>query len=159
MIGFKIAGVHWAMTNPLYPRAAEVSSGLIQTSIDFDSDSTGHGYSKIIGLAKSLAGKGHGIVLHFTCLEMNDQRDYSPYSLAKSLVFWVANEAARQGVTIKGENALEGGVTGNWDSDGWRNITNAFDWASYAGLTVLRIDNVSSGDGLNSYARFISRYR
>jgi beta-amylase len=33
-IGYKVPGIHWSMTHPLHPRAAEVTTGLIQTSID-----------------------------------------------------------------------------------------------------------------------------
>lgn len=155
-IGYKVPGVHWAMTNPSYPRAAEVAAGLVQTSVDLTADATGHGYQKIIGLAKTFATGGRGVVLHFTCLEMDDQ-NYSPqYSQAKTLVFWVAQNAAAQGVMIKGENALSGGVTSD---AGWDNIVNAFDYASYVGLTTLRIGDVVGGTGQTRYMQFIARYR
>jgi hypothetical protein len=155
-IGYKIPGVHWAMTNPSYPRAAEVAAGLVQTSLDMTADATGHGYQKIVGLAKTFASGGRSVVLHFTCLEMDDQ-NYSPqYSQAKSLVFWVAQNAAAQGVMIKGENALSGGVTSD---AGWDNIVNAFDYASYVGLTTLRIGDVVGGTGQTRYMQFIARYR
>lgn len=155
-IGFKIPGVHWTMTNPQYLRAAEVAAGLIQTSVDFNADATGHGYAKIVGLAQTLSSLGRGIVLHFTCLEMDDQNFPPQYSLAKTLVFWVANEAKRQGVTIKGENALAGGIT---NDSGWNNILNAFDFASYTGLTTLRIGEVAGGTGQSRYSDFIHRNR
>lgn len=156
-IGYKVPGVHWCMTNPSYPRAAEVAAGLIQTSVDFSADATGHGYAKIIGVANSLTNpNSRGIVVHFTCLEMDDQ-NYSPqYSLAKSLVFWFAQQCARSSVTVKGENALSGGVTSD---AGWNNIENAFTWASYSGLTTLRIADVASGTGATRYAAFIPKYR
>ncbi len=156
-IGFKIPGVHWSMgSGSGHPRAAEVAAGLIQTSIDVNADATGHGYSNIVGLAKTLSTLGRSIVLHFTCLE-RDNNDSSPsYSLAKDLVFWVANEAKRQGVVIKGENALSDGVTSD---HGWDNINNAFEYASYSGLTILRIGKVSSGTGQSRYANFIRKYR
>lgn len=155
-IGYKIPGVHWTMTNPAYPRAAEVAAGLIQTSVDLNADTTGHGYANIVGLAKTLAPLGRNIVLHFTCLEMDDHNAPDDYSLAKTLVFWVANEAQRQGVTIKGENALAGGIKSD---HGWDNIDNAFAFASYAGLTTLRIGEVSSGTGQARYSAFIQKYR
>lgn len=154
-IGYKIPGVHWTMTHPTYPRAAEVAAGLIQTSLDFRADSTGHGYANIVGLAKTLAASGRGIVLHFTCLEMDDQDGPDQYSLAKSLVFWVANEAQRQGVAIKGENALSGGVTSD---HGWDNIENAFTFAPYTGFTTLRLGEVASGNGLLRYKGFIRNF-
>jgi len=156
-IGFKFPGVHWSMgSGSGHPRAAEVAAGLIQTSVDFKEDATGHGYSNIVGLAKTLSTLGRSIVLHFTCLEM-DNNDSSPsYSLATDLVLWVANEAKRQGVVIKGENALSSGVTSD---HGWDKINNAFN-ASYSGLTILRIGEVSSGGtGQSRYADFIRKYR
>jgi beta-amylase len=154
-IGYKIPGVHWTMGHPTYPRAAEVAAGLVQTSIDLDADSTGHGYQKIVGLATQLSTTRR-VVLHFTCLEFSNENVAPQYSQAQNLVFWVANNAAAQGVTIKGENALSGGVTSN---AGWDNIVNAFDYASYTGMTVLRIGEVASGLGLSRYASFIARYR
>ena len=77
------------------------------------------------------------------------------FSLAKTLVFWVAQGAADKGIVIKGENALEGGA----ESDhGWDNIWNAFHWAGYTGLTVLRINAVTtdSSVGQNRYRDFIA---
>ncbi|MGZ3792762.1 MAG: family 14 glycosylhydrolase [Bdellovibrio sp.] len=155
-IGFKIPGVHWQMANPVAPRTAEIAAGLIQTSIDFKTNSTGHGYAKIISLAKDLEKLGRPVVLHFTCLEMDDQNTENVYSLAKSLVFWVAREAARQHVEIKGENALSGGVSSDW---GWNNTENAFTYAAYAGFTALRINDVTSGVGQSRYSSFIRKYR
>jgi len=154
-IGYKIPGVHWAMTNPSYPRAAEVAAGLVQTSIDMNADATGHGYQKIVNLAKQISTT-RKVILHFTCLEMSNANAAPAYSQAQDLVFWVAAKAAALGVTIKGENALSGGVTTN---AGWDNIVNAFDWASYTGMTVLRMGDVTSGVGLERFAKFIARYR
>ena len=155
-LGYKVPGVHWAMTNPAYPRAAEVAAGLVQTSIDLNADATGHGYQKIVGLANTFTTGGRSVVLHFTCLEMDDQ-NYSPqYSQAKTLVFWVAQKAAVMGVAIKGENALSGGVTSD---AGWNNIVNAFDYAPYVGLTTLRLGDVVGGTGQTRYMQFIARYR
>jgi hypothetical protein len=155
-IGYKIPGVHWTMGHPVHPRAAEVAAGLIQTSVDFNADTTGHGYANIVSLAKALACSGRNIVLHFTCLEKNDDNVPEQYSLAKTLVFWVANEAQREGVTIKGENALAGDITSD---PGWNNIDNAFEYASYTGLTTLRIGEVAAGTGQTRYSNFIHKYK
>lgn len=155
-IGFKIPGVHWTMGDPTYPRAAEVAAGLVQTSVDMNSDATGHGYANIVNLANQIAAGGRQIVLHFTCLEMSNQNYAPQYSRAQDLVFWVAQKAQASGVAIKGENALSGGV----QSDaGWNNIVNAFDYAPYVGFTVLRVGDVVSGTGLSRYQQFIARYR
>jgi len=155
-IGYKIPGVHWAMTNPAYPRAAEVAAGLVQTSVDLDSDSTGHGYAKVIGLAAAVNSPNHRIVLHFTCLEMPNQESAPAYSQAEALVFWIAAEAKKLGVPIKGENALSSGVTGD---AGWDHVENAFTWAGYQGFTALRIGDVYTGLGRQRYAAFIQKFR
>lgn len=158
-IGYKIPGVHWAMGSPQYPRAAEVAAGLIQTSVDFNADNSGHGYHKVVGLAKALSDRGRRVVLHFTCLEMGNyggNGNQEPTSQAQNLVFWVAQEAQRQGITIKGENALAGGVTGD---GGWDYIANAFRFAAYSGLTTLRVGEVAYGTGQARYAALIDEYR
>ena len=154
-LGYKIPGVHWAMTNPSYPRAAEVAAGLVQTSVDMNADATGHGYTKVVNLAKQISTTRQ-VILHFTCLEMSNGYSSPAYSGAQDLVFWVAQHAASKGVAIKGENALAGGVA---TTAGWDNIVNAFDYAPYIGLTVLRVGDVASGLGMSRYASFIARYR
>ncbi|MCA1942429.1 MAG: family 14 glycosylhydrolase [Yonghaparkia sp.] len=154
-IGYKIPGVHWSMTGPT-PRAAEVAAGLIQTSVDMSAASTGRGYANIVGLANRVADSGRGVILHFTCLEFNDENFAPQYSQAKTLVGWVGAEAGRQGVKIKGENALAGGITSN---NGWDNVNQAFDSFPYIGMTVLRVGEVASGTGATRYAQFIQKYR
>ncbi|WP_219413061.1 family 14 glycosylhydrolase [Pseudonocardia nigra] len=155
-IGYKVPGIHWTMTNPAHPRATEVTTGLVQTSVDLDSPATGHGYQRIIELANRVDARGRQVVMHFTALEMDDQ-DYAPqYSLAKTLVGWIGQYAHDAGVELKGENALSGGV----HSDaGWDNIHDAFDTWGYLGLTVLRMSDVSEGIGAERYALFIDKYR
>lgn len=154
-IGYKIPGVHWSMTGPT-PRAAEVTAGLIQTSVDMYAANTGRGYVNIVGLANRVADSGRGVILHFTCLEFNDENFAPQYSQAKTLVGWVGAEAGRQGVKIKGENALAGGITSN---NGWDNVNQAFDTYPYIGMTVLRVGEVASGTGAARYAQFIQKYR
>lgn len=154
-IGYKIPGVHWSMTGPT-PRAAEVAAGLIQTSVDMYAVNTGRGYANIVGLANRVADSGRGVILHFTCLEFNDENFAPQFSQAKTLVGWVGAEAGRQGVKIKGENALAGGITSN---NGWDNVNQAFDNFPYLGMTVLRVGEVASGTGATRYAQFIQKYR
>lgn len=152
-LGVKMAGVHWKMGDPTNPRIAEITAGLINTTGDYNSSSTGYGYKNLLS---TCVGNGRNVVFHFTCLEMGNENWSPAYSRAQDLVFWVANEAATQGITIKGENALSGGV----ESDaGWNNIDNAFQWASYTGLTVLRIANVTyNSTGKYRYEQFIQKY-
>jgi beta-amylase len=155
-IGYKVPGIHWTITNPAYPRATEVTTGLIQTSIDPDARATGHGYKRIIDLANQVNARGRTVVVHFTALEMNDMNEPPQYSLAKTLVGWFGQYAYDAGVPLKGENALQGGV---YSDNGWDNINDAFDTWGYLGLTVLRSSDVSSGVGATRYAQFIDKYR
>ncbi len=155
-IGYKVPGIHWNIGNPSMPRATEVTTGLIQTSLDTDSDTTGHGYQRIIDLAKRFGGTGRHIVLHFTALEMSDDNRPPQYSMAKSLVYWFGSYAHRSGVALKGENALAGGVD---HDEGWDNITDAIGTRYYSGLTVLRISNVAGGTGARRYAQLIAQLR
>jgi len=154
-IGYKIPGVHWSMTGPT-PRAAEVAAGLVQTSVDMSASGTGRGYANIVGLANRVADSGRGVILHFTSLEFNDENFAPQYSQAKTLVGWIGAEAGRQGVKVKGENALAGGITTN---NGWDNVNQAFDNFPYLGMTVLRVGEVASGTGQTRYAQFIQKYR
>jgi beta-amylase len=156
-LGIKIPGVHWRMADPNMPRVAEVNAGLIPTSIDLNADATAHGYQPIISTVADFKDAPHPVVLHFTCLEMGDNTPSGSYSLAETLVFWVGQGAAAQGVTIKGENALSGGVTSD---GGWNHIENVFTWAPYVGLTVLRIGEVTDNDtGRRRYQQFIEKFR
>ncbi|SDC87370.1 Glycosyl hydrolase family 14 [Geodermatophilus telluris] len=154
-IGYKVPGIHWSMTNPEHPRATEVTTGLIQTSVDVDSWATGHGYQRIVELANRFDGGPREVVVHFTALEMDDQ-DYAPqYSLAETLVHWFGDYAFRAGVAVKGENALAGGL---YSDAGWDNIDEAFAGWGYLGLTVLRVGDVSEGVGARRYAQLIATY-
>jgi hypothetical protein len=155
-IGYKVPGIHWTMTNPAHPRATEVTTGLIQTSVDLDARETGHGYQRIIDLARHVDTGGRTVAMHFTALEMDDQNHPPQYSLAKTLVGWIGQYAHDAGVRLKGENALAGGVA---SEAGWNNINDAFDTWGYLGLTVLRMSDVSEGLGAERYAQFIDKYR
>src|SRR3712207_5777817 len=154
-IGYKVPGIHWSMTNPAHPRAAEVTTGLVQTSVDLDSRATGHGDARIVELANRFDGGPREVVLHFTALEMDDQDVPPQYSLAQTLVGWIGEHAHRVGVELKGENALAGGVASD---EGWDNIEEAFEQWGYLGLTVLRMGDVATGTGQRRYAEFIATY-
>ena len=158
-IGLKMAGVHWQMMDTApYPRVAEITAGLIQTSIGSLKDEVhGFGYENILNMIASYRGRAR-INFHFTCLEKDDAEwdgGSHAFSLAKTLVFWVAQGAVNKGITIKGENALDGGVMSD---HGWDNIWNAFHWAAYTGLTVLRINAVTTDSdvGQRRYRDFIA---
>ncbi|MEM6733152.1 MAG: family 14 glycosylhydrolase, partial [Myxococcota bacterium] len=86
------------------------------------------------------------VVLHFTCLEMDDKGDERP----RSLVSWVGAAAARHEVTIKGENALP-----VYGQHSWNRIGEALH-NGYSGLTVLRLP--LSHENLQGLAGLTSRY-
>lgn len=165
-LGIKIPGVHWQMgtlgvSQPTAPRAAEIAAGLIRpgknfaTGFDLDAEAAvnGHGYAELIRLCQTA---GRPVNLHFTCLEMGNNatggmgETPNQYSLAKSLVGWVAAEAYRQGVTIKGENALAEGLQwtnedfpGDW-VDAWDHLDQALKRYPYSGITILRLTDVTT---------------
>lgn len=155
-IGYKVPGIHWQMVHPVHPRATEVTTGLVQTSVDMKARSTAHGYRRVIGLPHQVRSQGRTVTLHFTALEMGDDPNPPAYSLAKTLVGWVGQGAYDAGVEVKGENALSGGVQYDF---GWDQINDAFDTWGYLGLTVLRISDVATGTGAQRYAQFIGQYR
>lgn len=157
-LGIKIPGVHWLMSSPGLPRSAEVTAGLIPTNLDIGSDDTAHGYGPILDSVRQMGGRGHAVVLHFTCLEMDDKNEAPEYSLAKDLVFWVGNGAAARGVTIMGENALSGGIS---NDQGWNNIENAVRWSAYKGLTTLRVGDLKANGGLGfrRYQQLINAFK
>lgn len=165
-IGYKVPGIHWQMASGSpYPRATEVTTGLIQTSVREQAWATGHGYARIIELAGDVPTR-RKVVMHFTALEMDDNNPgepvdgLPPYSLAKTLVGWIGDYAARVGTPLKGENALNGGLYGD---RGWDNITDAFEQWGYEGLTVLRMVDVGSGNDKTlprtRYAQLIEELR
>jgi len=157
-LGIKIPGVHWQMNSPAIPRSAEISAGLIPTDIDIFSDSTGHGYAPIVDMVKRMNVPKHRVVLHFTCLEMDNEPAYPNYSQAKDLVFWVSKSAADYGIGIMGENALSGGISSD---HGWDNIDNAIRWSSYQGLTTLRVGDLAHNNslGFQRYQRLINEFK
>ena len=154
-IGMKIPGIHWQICgNAPAPRIAEITAGLIATSGDYGSDRTGHGYLPLLEMISQASSR---TVLYFTCLEMDNSgcAQGSDYSEAKALVFWAAQAAAKAGVTIKGENALRGLIR---NDSGWNNIENAFCYAPFAGLTALRVGEVTATQtGHDRYQCLIKR--
>jgi beta-amylase len=160
-LGAKVPGVHWRIGHwqgdqlVFSDRLAELDAGLIRTRDWNSSSDASHGYSPIIALFRALqtshesraiglvrdlqfAQTAPRVVVHFTCLEMADGKNES---LAYQLVRWVGAEAVRQGVEIKGENALNYTL---YDSESWVRIRSAL--ALYSGLTMLRITDVVEND-------------
>lgn len=147
-LGVKVPGIHWNMGvdfglgngYQFSHRLTEMNSGLISSGDHLISDpEQGAGYRSLISKIKSIDSQTNSpFILHFTCLEMgnNENSQMGANSMAKSLVHWFGDEAARQGVAVKGENALEGSL---YSPNAWTNIFDAIDHASYSGLTILRM--------------------
>ena len=146
-IGAKVPGVHWRMGKivdgqvELSNRLAEITAGLIRPGSDWYDDADGRGYRDLIKVFSQLQGRANRVVMHFTCLEMPDA-DGKPaaLSLAQSLVRWVGAEAKRQGVPIKGENALAGNLV---NESAWTLMRGALTTGGgdYHGLTLLRLSD------------------
>ncbi len=164
-IGAKVPGVHWGMgviedgAVKLGNRYPELTAGLIRTSDDWSTDEGGRGYRSILSLFVELQGLSprSEIVVHFTCLEMGDGREGpEKQSLAHTLVCWFGQEAQRQGVIAKGENALNFTLA---DSAAWdliRSVLKPSENGLYYGLTVLRISDVVSGVPLRELGKVLA---
>jgi len=157
-LGVKVPGIHWRVATG-GDRMAELNAGLISTDQNIYSDKTGHGYNRIISMISDLKKeKGFDLInLHFTCLEMdnNEGPEYAQ-SYAKALVFWVAQEAQRQGVRILGENALAGTL---YSQRAWDNIENALLFGGYDGVTFLRMGNVlGSSTGRSNFRNLVETF-
>ncbi len=157
-IGMKIPGIHWRIgTNAgdhviMSDRLAELTAGMITTSgNDWTSDALGRGYRPLLsGISEVMKNPGgNRLMLHFTALEMPDGQDANmnakamPYTLAN----WVGAEAQRQGIRLKGENAL-GGTLANPNS--WNILASHLKLPGqpgyYQGLTLLRLSDVLGSD-------------
>ena len=159
-LGMKIPGVHWQMgAGADRPRIAEITAGLIQTSIGFWLRSKAHGYESIMNMVEDLKGSiDRDIVFHFTALE-KDNLEWDggahAWSLAQDLVHYIAWAAEARGITLKGENALSGGANSDY---GWNNIEDAFRYYAYSGFTLLRI-NQWNNTAKGRYRTFIRNFR
>ncbi len=138
-------------------RLAELAAGLIRTSNseEWANDAAGHGYRPLLKFFSEFKdNKNSRLVLHFTCLEMKDGEGSAlkANSIARSLVRWFGEEAHRQGVIIKGENAV------------WWNLPQRETWermrshlllsqeaqgSYYEGLTILRMTHVADNPVAN----------
>lgn len=152
-LGYKIPGIHWKMAIDDYSaRSAELAAGLLHSDWPYH-EGNGYGYIHMVAVAKQLNSKQAGssqpghkqrqVILHFTALEMQDSPMPPSYSMAKTLVRWLGEEAKRQQVTIKGENALSAGVE---HVSGWDNMQQALQNSHYSGLTILRLEQVTNNE-------------
>jgi beta-amylase len=158
-LGAKVPGVHWRIGERqgdnvvLGDRLAELTAGLVRTSRgDWDKDADGRGYRPIFSMFRAMQpltpGLGSRIVPGFTCLEMADG-DGGPAvrALPHSLATWAGQEAERQGLWLKGENALNGNLYNGSSWDLMRSfLTLPNQHGYYHGLTFLRMTDIVNND-------------
>jgi len=145
-LAMKIPGVHWQMTCTDTPRIAEITAGLVQTTLNLrpepEARADAYGYRRILDMIADVKRQtGHDIILHFTALEMGNSaacdisaRGRSNTSLAEALVFWISQAAGDRGILHRGETALA--CFSSWD-----HVENIFRFSSYSGLNFLRLVN------------------
>jgi hypothetical protein len=151
-LGAKVPGVHWRVGERhgdkivLGDRLAEVTAGLIRTSSgDWYKDEDGRGYRGLVSMFHKLQpahpGTGTAVVPSFTALEMPDGQDGpSARSLPHTVAIWFGQEALRQELTARAENALEGNLKNPYDWDNMRSLLLLPGQTGYyQGLTVLRL--------------------
>lgn len=139
-LGAKIAGVHWQYSNPSAPHEAEYCAGYYNYSaiVQKFADTTDHINANLV----------------FTALEKTDENSYIngmyEYSGARSLVIQIANLTKQYNVPIFGENALA--IIDN--NSLYANVAQMlFNYGgangqpSFAGFTLLRINNIVNSDG------------
>ena len=156
-IGFKIPGIHWRIADPVMPRSAEIICGLI----DAESLDGTAAYQK--ALSKAITDLPvQSIILHFTCIEQgNGYGGSGPsehYSRALDLVHEVGAAAQRLGLKLKGENA---GASGLYNDKGWDRMESAISDGGYAGVTILRLGDVTTQNPLGNqrYTQLIKKFK
>ena len=146
-LGMKIPGVHWQMKCTPTPRIAEITAGLVQSKLNLEpvdaARADAFGYRNILDMVARVKGQiSRPLVLHFTALEMTNAfacpipPSGDDTSMAEALVFWIAQSAKDRDLVYRGENALA-----CVNDQGWDHITNAFRFAGYSGLTLLRLED------------------
>lgn len=155
-LGAKVPGIHWRMASD---RAAELSAGLVLPPSADSKGPSAQDYEGIVklfaSLDKSAQAKGGRFVLHFTCLEMSDNEGgYEAFSKASTLVRMVGEAAEKEGVLIKGENALSGTLG---SQSAWDNMRQSLFNGPYKGLTILRLDHVLKSEvAMRNFATLVN---
>src|SRR5512144_1164845 len=127
-----------------HPRIAEITAGLLQTTLDLRPVSSAradaYGYKRIIDMVRDVKTQtGREVILHFTAAEMdNDPACGQGNSMADALVFWIAEAAQDRGIPAKSENALAC-IDQPGDDRSWESIRNVFANSAYRGFTLLRL--------------------
>lgn len=137
-VAMKVSGVHWWRFSR--SRAAEATTGYV--------GKRGVIYREIARLCRTW-----NVVLDFTCLEMRtmDQPMHARCG-PRQLVAEVFRAAKREGVSVAGENALEG-----LDWRGYAQVVETMRVAGRNGIgfTLLRLNERLMGEGLSDLQRFV----
>ena len=155
-VGIKIPGIHWEIGDPQQPRVAEITAGLLRPHPTMGP----HNQREYVQLLDALvpAEQRGRVVVHFTCLEMQN-RPYEGYSQAADLVGWFAAAAHELGIRLMGENALAGEL---FSESGWGQMEKALaDTPGFGGLTLLRMQHFFDEDRtpLEQLQRLITRFQ
>lgn len=139
-LGAKVPGIHWRVGGDRY---AELAAGMIRGDIGrWGDDEEGRGYRDLLSAFRTPGGNVPKHTLHFSCVEKNDGDGEKPVkSLAGSLVNWVGEEARRQGIPLRGENALSWSLP---DRGAWDTMSKVMRTGLYEGITILRMADVAS---------------
>jgi hypothetical protein len=159
-LGFKWPGLHWrwghwstselgAYQLPSHPYGVLFASGLLceggHTGIDStDFDASLRGFFE--GIPAALRKR---LVLHFTSLEqpnMVTENGAEVWAKPQELVRWMAWSARRNGLLLKGENALP---WNKWNLDGWERLRTNLAFG-YSGVTLLRLESFQDPQVLNA---------
>jgi hypothetical protein len=142
-LGGKIAGIHWKMGDPVFPRAAEKAAGYVN-------------YDSFMNVFRNAQAE-----LTFTCMEMYNNDSFPAFSKPEDLVREVLDSSGSWGgVRVNGENALA--ISNN--SGAYSQIRNVFERSRLQGFTLLRLGQIVDADGgangeLQGYAHQIVRTR
>ncbi|MEH0156627.1 family 14 glycosylhydrolase [Limibacter armeniacum] len=113
-VGFRIAGVHWKISDPVEPRVAEITSGIIDTHEKLSYYDQGE---YVTALEKIVPEEYRDrTVLHFTCVE-KENKDHKGYSRGGDLSGWIADAANKLGIGLVAENGVSDALYHNrsWD--------------------------------------------
>lgn len=155
-IGWRLG--RWTSAGIAYgDRLAELAGGMLRTSdsANWSIETEGGGYRPILKLFKELdvLAQRHGsrVVLYFTCFEMDDghsgNHEEAHNCLPAHLCHLVGREAQRQGVTLKGENALGWKL---YQNDSWQRMISYLPirggFGLVEGYTFLRMSDILFND-------------
>lgn len=143
-IAMKISGIHWWRFSPI--RAAEATSGYIGA----------HGRTMYNDICKLM--QTYDAVLDFTCLEMRTMdQPMKARCGPRQLVAQVFQAAAKAGVPIAGENALQ-----TFERSSFEQVASAYrtSHGKKAGFTLLRLcDDLMQDETLARLEKFVRDMR